>query len=643
MKGLTLANRYEIVEKIGEGGMAFVYKAKDLKLKRLVAIKILKSEFASDKDFLEKFKDEAMSAASINDSNIVSIYDVGSEDTLNYIVMEYIDGKTLKDLINEKGALPYKNAINIAAKIAKALDSAHKNNIVHRDIKPHNILVTEKGDVKVTDFGIAKGNSSVTIVNTNKVIGSVHYISPEQAKGSIVDRRSDLYSLGVVIYEMVTGKLPFDGESPVSVAIKHIQESVVNPKEINKEIPESLSYLILKALEKDPLLRYQNAHDLYIDLLNIKNGTFVSVKPQNDEHTILMKPIDSTMIDLSKDKSRKIQDEENVFNKKNDLNNSKLNRSEMSKKDNNKKNKKIIMTTVVLVGFILLAIGAFYVGSLFVSSGGNEISVPDVIKLSEEDAKKKIEDAGLKCEVAEVGNSDLDAGLVYATSPQVKAMVKKDSTIKLYISAGVKKDYVQNLVNLDKNVAISIIENNGFKVGKIEEAFDDKIPENQVISQSPTANTKLEKGGTIDLVVSKGPQYETYNLIGKTVEEAKALLGNDITLNVTIQNSSNDADKDKDGKIADQDKTKAKKGDTINVSVIKYTQSSINIDSSKVINVQLSSVKSYLSGLGLSYNVSYDDPSLKGQSDDKLIVKDFTPDSDIKKGDKITLTVTKKS
>lgn len=633
MKGLTLVNRYEVVEKIGEGGMAFVYKAKDLKLNRLVAIKILKSEFASDKDFLEKFKDEAMSAASINDSNIVSIYDVGSEDSFNYIIMEYINGKTLKDLINEKGALPYKEAIDIAAEIAKALDSAHKNNIVHRDIKPHNIMVTEKGDVKVTDFGIAKGNSSATIVNTNKVIGSVHYISPEQAKGSIVDRRSDLYSLGVVIYEMVTGKLPFDAESPVSIAIKHIQENIIEPKAINKDVPEALNYLILKSLEKDPLLRYQNAHDLYIDLLNVKNGTFVSVSPKKDERTILMKPIDSTMIDIPEDKLEKIDEEE-------DNNNVTFNRPTRSNnKKGSKKRNKIIITTVALVGFILLAFGLFYMGSQLAVPANDEVTVPDVVKLKQDEAKQKIESKGLKYEVAEENNNNLDEGLIYASSPQGGAKVKKGSTVKVYVSSGVEKNSVPNVVYTSLEKAKAKITDAGFDVGSVEEAYDDNVAENQIISQSPGANAVLEKGGTINLVVSKGPQASTYNLIGKTVAEAKAVLGSDYNLVPTYKNSSEDADKDKDGKIIDQDKTIVKKGDTITVTVIKYIQPTINIDSSKILNNNLSNAKSYITGLGLTVDIIYADDAAKKLSDDKLYVQTFTPTSNVKKGDKITLTV----
>ena len=241
MIGEVLGERYELLEKIGEGGMAIVYKARDRKLDRLVAVKILKKEFANNKDVAEKFKKEATAVANFSNSNIVNVLDVGHEEdgNVDYFVMEYINGKTLKEFIKYNGKLSYTTAINIAIKIAKALECAHGNNIIHRDVKPQNILVTESGEVKVTDFGIAKSSTSSTITNTTTIMGSAHYLSPEQAKGSFIDFRSDIYSLGIVLYEMVTGKLPFDGESPVTVALKHIQEEPIEPKAINASIPNS--------------------------------------------------------------------------------------------------------------------------------------------------------------------------------------------------------------------------------------------------------------------------------------------------------------------------------------------------------------------------------------------------------------------
>ena len=266
LEGKLLGNRYEIIEKIGSGGMATVYRAKDLVLKRFVAVKILRDEYTTDNEFIKRFNTEAESAASLTHPNIVSVYDVGKEGSLYYIVMELIKGKTLKEIIIEDGRMGWKWSVKIAKQIASALEIAHRNNIVHRDIKPHNIIITEDGVAKVTDFGIAKAVSNSTITAFGTTIGSVHYFSPEHARGGYTDAKSDLYSLGVVIYEMVTGKVPFDADTPVSVALKHMQEKPVEPKELNPAIPQSLNDLIMKAMEKEPSMRYNTATEMIRDL-----------------------------------------------------------------------------------------------------------------------------------------------------------------------------------------------------------------------------------------------------------------------------------------------------------------------------------------------------------------------------------------
>ena len=296
MIGEVLGNRYELMEKIGEGGMAIVYKARDNKLSRLVAVKILKKEFANNKDIADKFKKEATAVANFSDANIVNVLDVGHEEegNIDYFVMEYVNGKTLKDLIVGNGKLNYTTAISIAIQIAKALECAHKNNIIHRDVKPQNILVTESGLVKVTDFGIAKSSTSATITNTTTIMGSAHYLSPEQAKGTFIDLRSDIYSLGIVLYEMVTGILPFDGESPVTIALKHIQSEPIEPKKYNASIPDSLNNLIMKAISKECINRYQNCRELINDLQKIKENPNVTIGARDnydDGRTIVMEPI----------------------------------------------------------------------------------------------------------------------------------------------------------------------------------------------------------------------------------------------------------------------------------------------------------------------------------------------------------------
>ena len=279
LEGRLLGNRYEIIEKIGNGGMATVYKATDKVLKRYVAVKILRDEFTTDEEFIKRFEVEAQSAARLTHANIVSIYDVGAEGNLYYIVMELIQGKTLKEIIvEERGPLPWKWSVNVAIQIASALEMAHKNNIIHRDIKPHNIIITEDGVAKVTDFGIAKAVSNSTITAFGTTIGSVHYFSPEHARGGFTDAKSDIYSLGVVMYEMVTGKVPFDADTPVSVALKHMQEEPEEPIEINPNIPVAINKIIMKALQKDSTLRYQTSTDMLRDLktaLKNPDGDFV--------------------------------------------------------------------------------------------------------------------------------------------------------------------------------------------------------------------------------------------------------------------------------------------------------------------------------------------------------------------------------
>ena len=266
LEGKILGGRYEIIEKIGNGGMATVYKAKCLVLKRYVAVKVLRDEFTTDEEFIKRFNVEAQAVASLTHPNIVSVYDVGHDGDLYYIVMELVKGKTLKDIIVEDKVLGWKWSVKIAIQIASALEVAHKNNIVHRDIKPHNIIITEDGVAKVTDFGIAKAVSNSTITAFGATIGSVHYFSPEHAKGGITDAKSDLYSLGVVLYEMVTGKVPFDADTPVSVALMHMQQEPLPPSDINPNVPQSVSQIIMKAMQKDPALRYNSATEMKASL-----------------------------------------------------------------------------------------------------------------------------------------------------------------------------------------------------------------------------------------------------------------------------------------------------------------------------------------------------------------------------------------
>lgn len=553
MVGTLLNNRYEIREKIGEGGMAKVYKAKDHLLNRFVAVKVLKDEFTKNAEFVEKFKAEAAAAGSISHSNIVNIYDVGSQVNINYIVMEYLNGRTLKELIIQNGKLDYNRALDFGIQIGKALECAHKNNIIHRDIKPQNILVTDEGSIKVTDFGIAKATNSVTLTNSNKVIGSAHYFSPEQAKGSYVDARTDIYSLGVVIYEMVTGRVPYDAESPVSVALKHLQEPVVPPRYINSNVPEGLNNLILKAMEKDPIERYQNIKDMLLDMQRIKNNSNYKVEFNNaeDEYTKIMSPVNELAEDEEEDGGTK-----------------------MSKK-------KLALILIPLAVFVI-AVGLFAGYYLSKKPSLNPISstnttVPSIKGLMEDQAKNEVIANHLQFQVVQREKSDKPEGTVIALSPDEGTTVKVNSEVRVYVSSGVNQTNIPDLKGIDISLAPDIIKNDGFELGKVDHKFSDTVPKDSIISQTPEADTPSDKGAKIDLVVSSGPEikYTTVpDLFNVTLDQAKTLLTNS-NLKIGSQIVIPTDNKAMDGKVANQTpapKSQVKEGTPVDISTYVYTE-----------------------------------------------------------------------
>lgn len=318
MIGKKLGGRYEILDRVGGGGMAVVYKAKDLLLDRVVALKVLRPQYSIDDDFVHRFRREAQAAASLSHPNVVSIFDVGVEEDIHYIVMEYVEGSTLKEYITKRAPLHVDEAVQIAKQIAEALDHAHHNHIIHRDIKPHNILIGKANRVKVTDFGIARAVTSATITHAGSVIGSVHYFSPEQARGGVTGEKSDIYSLGIVLYEMVTGKLPYSGDSPISVALKHLQENFTTPRLLNPSIPQSVENIIIRSLAKDPMKRYASARELISDLdtcldpRRVKEEKFIIEESEDEEATKIVPAITEDMFDTKKVKTSEkvINDEE---------------------------------------------------------------------------------------------------------------------------------------------------------------------------------------------------------------------------------------------------------------------------------------------------------------------------------------------
>ncbi len=580
MIGTMLGNRYELIEKIGEGGMAVVYKAKCRILNRFVAIKILKPEYSNNSEFMEKFRREALATATFSHSNIVNIYDVGSEGNINYIVMELVNGKTLKEYIRENAPLSMDSTLKISIQIAKALECAHKNKIIHRDIKPHNILINEEGVIKVTDFGIAKATSSDTITHTNKVIGSAHYFSPEQAKGKIVDNRTDIYSFGIVIYEMLTGRVPFDGESAVAVALKHIQDTIVPPKVLVPEVPDSLNNLVIKATQKEVIKRYNNVTDMLIDLMRIENNNKYIVTPSNmdNDYTTVMDAtqIQNTMYasNLGKKLTNKdMDDEEEEEEEEED--------EDYEDYDGEKRKTSTWKKVLIVGGALLLTIllGVFVGTSIYNKGNSNvkkdELRVPKIIGLTADEAKDAVEKLGLTYVVLGEEASDKPAGTIIAVFPSEGTAVKKESEVRVRISTGPGEIEVPDVVKLGKSVAQDHIVTQGLKVGKITEDYSEEIEEGAVISTNPVAKTKVKKGDTVDIVISKGSRIKNTqvpDLIGLTLKEAEQVLAV-VNLKLGSTTAVITDDISRDGKIFNQSEpamTSVQENEKISVNYYQY-------------------------------------------------------------------------
>ncbi len=636
MIGMILGDRYELLEVIGEGGMAVVYKARDKKLNRLVAVKILKKEFADNKDISEKFKKEATAIANLSDMNIVNVLDVGHEDEDNtdYFVMELVEGKTLKEIIVSNGKIGWSTASTIAIQVAKALDCAHRNGIIHRDVKPQNILITEHGDVKVTDFGIAKSATSSTITNTTTIMGSAHYLSPEQAKGTFIDFRTDLYSLGIVLYEMVTAKLPFDGESPVTIALKHIQEEPVAPKTLNDTIPDSLNSFILKAISKDPISRYQTSKEMIADLQKIKENpmTIIQAPTENDGgRTIVMSPI-KTDINPKPKKVEKV----NLQNKMEEEEEEENFDDDYFKKKNKKKGKGLIIGGVIAV--LLLVIVVFT--TIFI--GGNEVKqvkVPNIIGKSFDEAKKEIEALGLKLEREKTENSDKPDGEILRSDPAADTMINKGSIIKVVVSGGVEKVTVPNLRDYEENVIKQYLDSKGLKY-EINYEFNDNVEKGYYVSQDPKAGTEIAKEDTIYVTISKGPEVKLVkvkNYIGYNINDAKAdLESQKFIVNIMEQETDRQSE---DGKVLEQPvkDIEVKEGTTIELYVGKYVEPTTDITQFISEGMLLSDAIVALDSNNIKYTVEGGTPPSAETNQYKVIA--FTPS--IKDGEQVKIQIQK--
>lgn len=515
MLGSILNGRYEIIEKVGIGGMAIVYKAKDIYLKRIVAVKVLKEQYLDDKEFIKKFVIEAQSVANLNNQNIVKIYDVGQhiEDgkIFNYIVMEYINGKTLNELIKDKGRLNSTAVVSISKQIANALDCAHKHHIIHRDIKPHNIIIDENLNVKVTDFGIARIATSSTITYTSSVLGTVHYISPEQAKGKFIDEKSDIYSLGVVMYEMVTGRVPFDTDNAVGIAMQHINEPLVEPIKLVPNLEPWLNSIIVKCMEKTPENRFDSASSLIkaLDDKHIDNNQKVTFN-DNSDRAIYRESVYKTS--KAKDSNKPI------------IRNSNKNREQLNKK------KGIFDYSITYVILALLIIASvFFIYRLAVSNKATDnVKVPAVTGLDKDEAIKLLKEKKLNGLIVKTVNDDsVEAGKIVEQSPAANSEVKEGTNVELTVSVGKNKTIVPNLSNIDLDKVEDILSKSNLSLGKVERKYDDKVDENKIISQSVNFGEEVEKETKIDIVVSRGKEdkkVEVPDLMGKTEAEAIKIL-----------------------------------------------------------------------------------------------------------------------
>ena len=561
-----LANRYEILEKIGTGGMGNVFKAHDRKLDRIVAIKVLKLEYNEDNNFIRKFKRESLAAASISHPNIVSIYDVGTEKVedkeVHYIVMEYIDGKTLKDLINDEGRLSEKRALNYCIQIAEALKVAHSKHIVHRDIKSQNIMVTRDDRIKVTDFGIARVADNTTVTATNAVMGSVHYFSPEQARGAKVDNRSDIYSLGIVLFEMLTGRLPFDADNPVSVALMQVQSQMPRPSDFIKSIDPSVDALVLKMTEKDPDERYRDVFDLIKDIKDYTIGakTFTvkrDYKEDDDDNSTVITP--------------------NVKRRTNRNHSNNLDNDRQKPKKVVKKKKSAapailgIFSAIVIIALLIYVVPKAIKG---MKRGDvvEKIAVENYIGKTRDEAKELIEAQGLILDVNTVENENEPDGLVLGQKPEEGTSVDKGSTVTLEINELPDSVPVPPLKGLTKEEAQKTLEDNSLKLGSVEEAFNEEVEEGKVIYSNPDGGYSVKRGPAVKVIISKGIDKTPVVLSDYKGMDQDVVVNQLKSLGFTVVIENGNSNKVGEGQVYDMDpkpNQSVEKGSTVTLYISK--------------------------------------------------------------------------
>ncbi|MDD5748865.1 MAG: Stk1 family PASTA domain-containing Ser/Thr kinase [Actinomycetota bacterium] len=599
MIGKTLGGRYFLEQLIGSGGMADVYRAKDNLLGRTVAVKVLHPQFAKDSVFIERFRQEAQAAANLNQPNIVNVYDWGNEDDTYFIVMEYVEGRDLKRIINEGGAILPERAVEIAIAITHALEAAHSHGIVHRDIKPQNIILTVDNTIKVMDFGIARQTGSSAMTQTGTILGTAQYISPEQAQGYTADPRSDLYSLGIVLYEMLTGKAPFDGDSPVAIAYKHVREDPLPPSMINPDVSPELEAVIMKALAKNPENRYQNAPELRADLERLLEGAPVAATP-------VLRP------------GERAAQETRAF--------------EIPSGAPQKKRRGLLWTIVILL--ILLGIGAAIYALV---NGTKGIVVPNLVGQTEQQAKETLEEKGLELSVVKrVIDIQKPSGVIISQDPTAGEKIQKGERVEVVVSKGTEQATVPDCRGLSQSEAAARLESAGLRIGNVTYDYNQTIAKDKVCSQNPEPGAKAAKGSEVDLVISKGPEMSMVpSVVGLDMETAKSKIEE---AGFTAEIKEVTSETEREGTVIEQQPAaneRAPKGSKVVISVVKKAE---KVPVPNVMGMDRNTAVSTLTSAGFEVTVA--DKQVSNQSDVGKVL-DMSPGAGTlaNKGDRITIYV----
>ena len=675
-EGVFLGKRYEILGRIGSGGMADVYKGKDHKLNRFVAIKVLKSTYRSDETFIKKFLSEAQAAAGLMHPNVVNVYDVGQDRGLYYMVMELVEGITLKDYIEKKGKLSAKETISISIQMVTGIQAAHNCHIIHRDIKPQNIIISKDGKVKVTDFGIARATTSTaTQAVTTTVMGSVHYTSPEQARGGIVDEKSDIYSAGITMYEMITGHVPFDGDSTVTVALKHLNEVIKSPAEEVPDIPYSLECIIMKCTQKLPNKRYMSCEELLQDLkhsLVDPDGDFVVLDGVTKRMPAASQDTGRTTVVMSQDELNRMKNRQNYnddydddyeddYDDYDDRRGSRYDDDDdyddrRKKNEVNKDTKKIMKILMVVAGVVIALLIMFLVGNAVgVFKGGKGtttqqtdsemVKVPDVTGKTYEEAQKELNKYDLGIHKSTAPSDTVEKGKIISQDPADGKKVKKHTTVNVVISSGeeAKTTTIPNVVGMSEADAEKALQDKNLVVKKGDPVYSDDVEQGEVVSVSPSEGAEVKEGTTVTLVISKGNQPATVpKLTGKSQSDAEAALSQaGLSGNATEDYS----DTVEEGVIISQDTDAGKevsKGTTIGYVVSKGPKMTV-VTVPSILSFDKNAAEKKLKEAGLVPEYLGEDDSVNEYGQGQVSYQSISAGTQVEKGTTVQYKVSKGS